>query len=59
MEYLIQIKLLVHPKTVKDRTRQDYTDYGLSIEDAVKFELGELNGGKPWDGQFLTGELRW
>jgi hypothetical protein len=29
----------VHPKTVADPTRQDFTYYGMSFEDAVKFEL--------------------
>lgn len=29
----------VHPKTVEDRSRQDYTDYGMSLDGAYQFEL--------------------
>jgi hypothetical protein len=28
----------VHPKTVVDPTQQDYTDYGMSEDDAVAYE---------------------
>lgn len=46
----------VHPKTIKDKTRQDYTEYGLNLEDAYNFEV---NNGKPWSGQFMHGSTRW
>lgn len=29
----------VHPKTITDPTRQDYTDYGLSLDKACEYEL--------------------
>ena len=28
----------VHPDSVQDPTRQNYTDYGFSLEEAVKYE---------------------
>ncbi len=42
----------VHPKTIKDKSRQDYTDYGLSMQDAVKYELENM---PPWSGQPIIG----
>ena len=34
----------VHPKLIKDPSRQDYTNYGMSLEDALKFEGLEKKG---------------
>ena len=31
-------KYWVHPECVEDKTRMDYTNYGMTIEDAVKYE---------------------
>lgn len=45
----------VNPKTVEDKSRQDYTNYGLSMDDAIRFEFR----GEPWSGQLLRGSLRW
>ena len=28
----------VHPKTVADPTRQDYTNYGMSLGDVLRYE---------------------
>jgi hypothetical protein len=48
----------VHNKLVKDLNRQDPTNYGLSLEDAYRFEVENL---EPFNGQFLghLGGLRW
>lgn len=43
----------VHRKTIADPTRQDYTNYGFSFEDAVRYELGEINEGRPFIAGFF------
>lgn len=40
----------VHPKTIKDPSRQDYTNYGMSMEAAIHWEL---DGHEPWSGNYL------
>lgn len=40
----------VHPKTIVDKSRQDYTNYGMSLNDAMKFETEKL---EPFNGQLL------
>jgi len=47
----------VHEKTVKDPSRQDCTYYGFTKEDAVKYEKGEINAGKPFNGALFN--ARW
>lgn len=42
-----------HEKTIKDKTRQDCTYYGFSLEDAIKYENKEINNGEPFSGAFL------
>lgn len=48
----------VHPKIVQDETKQDYTNYGMSLEQAYEFET---NNQEPFKGQFLghLGGVRW
>lgn len=42
----------VHPKTVADRSRQDYTNYGMSRSEAVAFEK---EGRRPFQTSLLAG----
>lgn len=35
----------VHPKTIVDPTRQDHTNYGMSLDKAYEYET---QGGKPY-----------
>lgn len=44
----------VHTKTIVDPKRQDYTNYGMSLERAYAYEI---NNEKPFNGAFLG--LRW
>lgn len=48
----------VHTKLIVDSSRQDYTNYGLSLEDAYDFEI---NNKPPFNGQILGyfGGVRW
>jgi hypothetical protein len=48
----------IHTKLIKDPKSQDYTNYGMPLEQAYVFEVEER---KPFNGQFLGywGGLRW
>lgn len=48
----------VHPKTIEDKNKQDFTNYGMNVKDAYEFDV---KGKKPFRGQFLgyMGGLRW
>lgn len=39
----------VHEKTIVDKSRQDFTNYGMNLEDAYNFEV---NNEKPFDGAY-------
>lgn len=47
-------KYWVHPKTVANPEAQDYTDYGMSLDDAVRYEQ-EGRGPFPRRGMILFG----
>lgn len=47
----------VHSKTIIDPARQDYTNYGMSLEDAYRYETDPES--KPWKGQLMNGAVRW
>lgn len=47
----------VHEKLVRKPQAQDCTNYGMALDDAVRFENGEINNGKPFNGAFLG--MRW
>lgn len=37
----------VNPDVVEDPSRQDYTDYGMRLDDAYKYETGDYPKFKP------------
>jgi hypothetical protein len=49
----------VHPKVVADPSRQDYTNYGMNIDDAYRYETTENVEKFPYAGLPGLSRLLW